>query len=167
MANKRLNKFEKHERSLGEQFIYSFPNEIKQARFTEPNSYAKYDGWYATWKQPDSSVCFEIKVRDFEYTKYPDYIIEVNKLKNLLKLSKDGSKVLYMNFFKNDKGFYDLIVFDLTARVPMWAKGGIPKEVRMMNEATFKSKYKKVEKEIVMLEYIERIDTKITNTQWA
>ena len=166
MPNKKLSKYEKHERKLGTLFLHSFPNEIKQAKFTEPNSYSTYDGWYATRLQPDASVCFEIKVRDFEYTKYPDYILESGKLKNLLKLHTQGHRVLYMNFFKNDKGYYDLIIFDLSKRVPDWKEFGCPTVIKKMNAATFKSKYDKVDKEVIMLKYDDRYDVKITDTQW-
>jgi len=166
--NQRLSKFEKHERKLGTCFLMSFTNEINHAVFTNPNSHSFYDGWYTTFKNPDVSTCFEIKVRNFEYTKYPDYILEAGKLRNLLKLHEEGKTILYMNFFKNDKGFYDCIVFNLSKRVPKWIKDGrIPTINKLMNAETFKSRYNKVEKQVVMLQYDPSIDTLITNTQWA
>lgn len=167
MSKKKLSQYENHERSLGKQFVYSFPTKIKLAAFTEPNSYCTYDGWYSTWTEPDASVCFEIKVRDFEYSKYPDYILEAGKLKNLLKLHKQGHHVYYMNFFKNNDGFYDLIMFNISARVPKWKEmGRVPTVIKSMNAATFKSKYDKVDKEVIMLEFDETIDTRIVGTQW-
>ena len=100
MANKRLSKYEKHERSLGQQFVYSFPNKIKQAAFTPPNSYSTYD------------------------------------------------------------------VFNLSKRIPEWKEKGCPTEIKSMNACTFKNKWEKVEKEVVMLKYDPSIDTLITGTQW-
>lgn len=161
-----LLKYEKHERSLGLQFIYSFSDKIDNYEFTPPHSKSFYDGWYSTITSPDSSVCFEIKVRNFPLFKYPDYILQVDKLKNLLKLVKKGHQVKYMNFFKNDAGFYDCVVFDINKRVPGWKKNGIKSEKMLMNEATYKNDNKKVFKDVVMLKFNEEIDTMITRTQW-
>jgi len=167
MPNQKLSKYEKHERDLGTYFIHSFPKEIKQAAFTPPNSYSTWDMWYSTWEQPDVSIINEIKVRNFEYTKYPDYILEVGKIKNLMKMYKQGKPINYINFFKNKKGFYDCIVFNLSARVKKWKKDNhIPTIIKSMNAATFKSKYDKVEKEVVMLSFDPTMDTLIQNTQW-
>jgi hypothetical protein len=167
MSKQKLSKYEKKERELGQQFLYSFPDKIRQAAFTPPNSYSIYDGWYTTITEPDVSTCFEIKVRDFEYTKYPDYIIEEGKLRNLAKLYKEGKHIKYINFFKKEDGFYDCIVFDLDKRLVKWKEEGhIPTQVRKMNAATFKSKYDKVEKTVIMLAYDPSIDSLITDTQW-
>ena len=162
MANEKLSKYEKHERSLMEQFFYSFPTKIKTYYFTPPNSYSIYDGSYTTTENVE--VCFEVKVRNFEYTKYDTYILESGKLKNMIKL---GKEIRYINFFKNDKGFYDMIVFDLSKRVKQWTiDGKVPVETKMMNAATFKSRYDKIEKQVVMLKYDPNIDTLIKDTQW-
>lgn len=167
MSKQKLAEYENKERSLATQFIYSFSDKIKQAKFTPPNSYSTWDMWYSTWNEPDASIIGEVKVRSFEYTKYPDYILQVDKLKNLIKQMKLGHKIQYLNFFLNQDGYYDLIVFNLTKRVEQWKKDGhIPTQIKRMAAATFKSKYERVDKEVVMLQFDPSIDTLITKTQW-
>lgn len=166
MSLQKLNKYEKAERELGTLFCYSFADKIKQAAHTPPNSYATYDMWYCTFKEPDVSTIVEIKVRNFDVDKYDSFIIEKNKLKNLLKQVKEGKHSIYLNFFKNENGYYDAIAFDVEKRIPEWKVNGLPIENKWMNSATFRSTTKKVEKEVIMLRYNEKYDTKITNTQW-
>ena len=49
----------------------------------------------------------EIKDRDIEYTKYPDYWLEKIKYDALIAAYKEtGSLPIYLNFFRNNIGFY-------------------------------------------------------------
>lgn len=107
----------------------------------------------------------EVKVRSFEINKYDDYIIEVAKLIRLMKKREQNEydKICYINFFEHPKKtLKDFIVFNLSERIKEW-KNKKPEVKKMwMNETTYLSKTKKVEKEVIMLKYDEKIDCKGT-----
>lgn len=107
----------------------------------------------------------EVKVRNFKSDKYPDYILEVGKLISLCKKAKaKGSKeIMYFNFFKTDNPeTMDFIVFNLTPRIQDWQINK-PLIIHMyMNQCTYLSLTKKVEKQIIMLRYDENIDKRGT-----
>ena len=59
----------------------------------------------------------EIKDRDIEYTKYPNYWLEKIKYDALVGAYKEtGSLPIYLNFFKNNIGFY----WNLLKIQPKW-----------------------------------------------
>lgn len=103
----------------------------------------------------------ECKVRNFKRNKYPDYILEKQKLISLINrcVKEKYHKILYINFFDSDNPYRkDFIIFDITARIPFWKEHPPVVKKMWMNEATYLSKTHKVEKEVILLQYNERYD---------
>lgn len=167
MSRERLNQYEKAERTLGTQFFNQFYDKIDCYQFTPPNSRKGYDGTYKAINA-DSSTFFEIKVRNIKMDSYPDYILQADKANALSKWHNQGYELKYINFFINDSGTYDAIVFDLNYRIEQWRKMGMENVLQdmWMNNATYISN-DKVSKKVIMLKYDPMIDTKITNTSWS
>lgn len=160
-----LNKYEENERILANNFFEYYKDKIYTHQFTPPKERKPYDGTYRV-NIEDPSTFFEIKVRDFEFGKYPDYILEMKKLMSLSKIYDKGFSVEYWNFF-NNKNSYDLIIFNLDYRINLWRKQGksIIKK-KWMNIRTFQSKQLKTLKDVVMLKYDNKIDLKVMNKGW-
>lgn len=160
-----LEKYTRNERNLMTQFFETFDEIVEAFQFTEGNVF--YDYHYIT-SVSDPSIFGEIKVRSFPIEKYPDYIIELQKMNNLAKLVNDGFYVQFSNFFKNKNGTYDLIVFNITYRVQLYRKMGYENVVKRMymNETTFKSRSKKVMKDVILLKFDPMIDTKFEGFGW-
>lgn len=160
-----LQKFTDNERNLMTQFFKTFDENVEAYQFTEGNVF--YDYHYIT-NVSDPSIFGEIKVRSFPIEKYPDYIIELQKLNNLTRLVNDGFDVQCANFFKNQNGTYDLIVFNIPYRVQLYREMGYEKVVKQMwmNETTFKSRSKKMMKDVILLKFDPMIDTKFEGFGW-
>jgi len=164
---KKLAYYEKRERALGQQFFDTFSEKFFAYNFTNKNSFKGYDGTFLV-NEIDPSTFFEIKVRDFPLNTYPDYILEAKKANTLSKITNKGFPVKYMNFFKNENGTYDLIVFDLTYRIQLWREQGIERVIqkKWMNAETFRSRNAKCEKEVIMIAFDQEIDTKFQGFGW-
>jgi len=112
-----------------------------------------------------TKIMGEIKVRDFELDKYPDYILQVDKLINLGKRAKELGfhKIYYINFFKTQTpAIKEFIIFNLSARIKLWKVTPPIVQEKYMNAATFQSKSYKVPKKVIMLKYEEEMDSKGT-----
>lgn len=151
-----LNDYEKEERFLSS-LLFSGKDYIESISFTEGR--VCYD-LLITLKNTKQLIG-EVKVRSFAINKYNEYILEKQKVNSLFKEYKlhNYEKILYINFFKNsNKNIRDCIVFNLSERIKIWQHQP-PNIINMwMNEATFKSNTKKVQKEVIMLKYDPNID---------
>jgi hypothetical protein len=159
-VNENLKNYESNERYLAKK-LFQFMSNIKQYTFTE--GHICYDTIITT--QDDKQILGEIKVRSCEIDEYPDYILEVNKVINLIKKKKlnNYDSIYYINFFQNkNNALIDFIVFNLYERAKTWktVKPIIIK--KWMNAETYLSKSNKVEKQIMLLKYDEKIDMKGT-----
>ena len=163
MSKQKMAHYEQNENTLMKQFIDSF-KEITEHSFTTGR--VAYDGWYKT-SINDIPTVFEIKVRNTKIDQYPDYILQADKANSLAKFVNKGYNVKYINFFTNDTGTYDCIVFDINYRTELWRKQGMENviEQKYMNAATYISN-QKIAKNVIMLKYDDKIDSKITNTKW-
>lgn len=156
--NENLQNFERLERKLGAQ-LFKGISTIKSYYFTE--GCVCFDGVITS--DNDTTILFEIKVRQFDIDKYDSYILQVDKLKNLIKKSEKNNfdRIYYINFFKNETtGLYDFIIFNLSERIKEWKINKPEVQVRWMNAATFKSTTDKIQKEVIMLKYDSKIDGK-------
>lgn len=147
------------------QLFKTYNQNLYAYKFTTGNCF--YDYHY-TLSATDPSIFGEIKVRDFSIDQYNTYIIELQKLNNLSKLSDNGYHVQYTNFFITPQGTYDAIVFDIPKRIKMYREKGIQNFVQRLwcNKATYRSRNNKTEKLVIYLEYNPDIDVKIQNTTW-
>lgn len=156
-----LKNYEKTERYLAERLFSHIPT-INTYMFTEGK--ICYDTIITL--NNGSRILGEIKVRSCEANQFPDYILQVDKLINLIKRAKlNGFELIYyINFFNNDKTstMKDFIIFDLTPRIQEWKVNRPIVIKKYMNDATFKSKTYKVEKEVIMLKYDEKTDMRGT-----
>lgn len=146
------------ERLLGTHLFKNIPT-IKSYYFS--TGHTCFDGVITTIKE--TNILFEIKVRQFDINKYDTYILEVDKLLNLIKKAKKNSfKIIYyINFFKNEEtGLYDFLIFNLTERIRRWKTVKPLVERRWMNAQTYLSTTNKVLKEVIMLKYEPEIDGK-------
>ena len=107
-----------------------------------------------------TTILGEMKVRNFKADKYPDYILQVDKLLALINKAKNkGHLIYYINFFESETtGMKDFIIFNLSARIPEWKVNKPVVVKKWMNDATFKSTEYKVTKEVIMLQYDETKD---------
>jgi hypothetical protein len=154
--NANLKVFESKERNLCEK-LFSIIPEIEAYRFTEGK--ICYDVVIMT--KSKKVILGEVKVRSFEIHKYDTYILEVSKLISLInKQKKLGSdRIYYINFFSNkSEGVMDFIIFNLTERIKTWKKVKPITIKKYMNAVTYISKEDKVEKEVIMLVYDDKID---------
>ena len=152
-----LNNYEINERKLADELFKLIPT-IESVEYTQGR--ICYDCLIKMKNQ--KTVLGEIKVRNIEINKYPDYILEVSKLISLInKYKKLGSdRIYYINFFSNKiEGIKDFIVFDLTARMKVWKENKPKIYKKYMNKVTYISN-EKVCKEVIMLQYDEKIDMK-------
>lgn len=132
---------------------------IKTYSFTTGN--ICYDGTCTTTN--DVTILFEVKVRSFKADKYPDYILQVDKLISLINRAKNMNlkRIYYINYFITDTpGVYDFIIFNLTPRIEEWKKTKAPVVQKSMNAATFKSTENKIIKEVILLKYDETMDAR-------
>lgn len=154
--NQKLIAFEKNERTLAARLFSHIPT-IKGYTFSEGKLC-----WDAIITlDDDRKVLSEFKVRNFEADKYPDYILEVAKLVNLINKTKENGYDLlyYINFFENSNpALKDFIIFNLSERIKVWKVKPPQTIFKSMNKATFMSIYDKCEKEVIMLSYDEKID---------
>jgi hypothetical protein len=115
-----------------------------------------------------TKIIGEIKVRNFATTAYPDYILEVDKLVNIIKRKQtiDYDLIYYINFFHNqDKEVLkDFIVFNLSKRIEAWKIKPADVQYKWMNACTRLSTTQKVKKEVIMLAYDSEIDWQGTIT---
>ena len=156
--NETLNKFEQNERFWAEQLFKIFPN-IKEYQFT--NGRICYD--VIITLHNTKTILGEIKVRNIKIDKYDDYILEASKLVSLIKKYKklNNDKIYYINFFNNEyEGIKDFIIFDLSARLADWKINKPIITKKWMNAETYKSRDNKIEKEVILLKYNDKIDCK-------
>jgi len=155
-----LVEFEKRERDLAT-VLFTSLSWIKEYSFTSGPVF--YDGIVTSIE--NTQAIFEIKCRDFDVYKYPNYFLELSKFQNLYKGSeRTGYKLLYINFFKTDKeNVWDYIVFNLSRRIEEWKINGAPATERiLMNKKTFVSRQDKIYKETIRLSYEHDKDLKGT-----
>lgn len=149
--------YENRERELAK-VMFTYTSKISRLEFTPTCSYMRYDGVFYIGNK---RCVFEIKVRDFPRLTYDEYILEVKKLKNLTHHYNNGYQVFYINIFKEDFDMYSAILFNLSRRI----KNGFESDIikKEMNEATFKNKYNKTEKDVIMISYDSTIDSLLPN----
>lgn len=127
------------------------------------DAHVAYDAVAVT--KSDITTLIEIKVRDNAINKYPDHILEVEKLDKLVNAAKaKDHKILYINFFKTEAPEqWDYIIFNITGRLREWAEHGPPSpQCILANDKTFVSKETKREKWIIRLKYEDDKDQKGT-----
>ena len=147
--SQNLIKYEKNERYLATQLFKSIKT-VKSYSFTQGR--ICYD--FIVNTTDDKSIIGEIKVRSFDISKYPDYILQVDKLLGLIKRAKANKfdKIYYINFFISDKkGHIDYIIFELTERINEWKINRPQIKNMLMNAETHKSKEYKVWKDVILL----------------
>lgn len=153
-----LAQYERNERYLGEQLFIRIPT-IKEFDFTTGR--ICYDSVVTTTE--DKKIIVEIKVRKFKREKYNTYILQVDKLQNLIKRAQklNLDQIRYVNFFEcDDPSQVEFIIFDLTPRIKAWQKHPPKVETIPMNSETWKSTEYKVYKQVIMLTYDPKIDSK-------
>lgn len=153
-----LVKFERNERYLGEQLFKRLPT-IKEYEFTTGR--VCYDSLVTT--KDNKKIIVEIKVRRFKREKYNTYILQVDKLQNLIKRANklNLDQIRYINFFETDNpAVVEFIIFDLTPRIKEWTKHPPKVEVIPMNVETWKSTENKIYKQVILLEFDPKIDAK-------
>lgn len=151
-----LKNYEKNERYLATRLFAHF-NTIKEYSFTE--GHICYD--FLIKLIDDKTIIGEIKVRNFKTDKYPDYILQVDKLIGLIKRATRNNydKIYYVNFFKSeDNTRKEFIIFDLTVRIKEWKVNRPTVKRMLMNAETHKSTEVKVFKDVILLKYDENID---------
>jgi hypothetical protein len=164
-SQKRLAKYEYAERSLLMQFFEDHKDKLEIYAVTDPKLRKGYDAYFLSKKDPSTYVFVEAKVRSFAIDKYQDWFLEVRKLQTLTRYT--SGKLLYVNFFPNEKGFYDAIFFNISKRLEIWKTAGdAPVQKIYMNAQTFKSKEVKTEKDVILLSFDSNMDTMYRNTQW-
>lgn len=143
-----LNAFETKERVLTNNLFINNKC-ITNLEFTPPNSYARYDGTFLMNNVP---CMFEVKVRNFPYTKYNSWILQLDKYKGLIQYANTHA-LLYINYFTtNEPDVYSAIIFNISKRYKQWGNNP-PVETMTMNDATFKSTTNKVDKTVIMLNF--------------
>lgn len=143
-----LNAFEKKERILTT-YLLSNNQSVTNLTFTPPNSYSRYDGTFSLNNVP---CLFEVKVRNFERTKYSSWILQLDKYQGLIKHINTHA-LLYINYFTTStQDENESIVFNISKRYKAWGDNP-PVERKYMNSATFRSTSYKVDKPVIMLTY--------------
>lgn len=151
-----LINYEKNERYLADK-LFQHISSIEKVEYT--SGHICYDAIITLKDQ--TKIISEFKVRNFEANKYPDYILQVDKLINLSKRKKQNNydMIYYINFFQGkDKTNIEFIVFNLTGRKEQWNKNKPIVKKMWMNAETHKSRTFKVEKEVILLQYDKDID---------
>ena len=146
-----LKMYENRERYLT-YYLLSHKKEFKS--FYLCDAHVCYDAVATTVN--DISALIEVKVRDNAIDKYPDYILEIDKLDKLINAAKAKNyKILYINYFATETpDQWDYIIFNITARIREWEINGAPTpKVIYANEMTYVSKEKKKEKWVITLKY--------------
>jgi hypothetical protein len=162
-TKEQIEPYENAERALTEQ-VYNIFN-VEYFNFSNPDARRPWDSTYKL-KESDPSIFVEVKVRNFNINKYEDFILETAKLKSLTKIQQQGNPTEYWNFYRNDLGFYDLIIFKLTKRINEWTVTRVPVQQKYMQYQTFTQNDNKVMKEIVMLKFERGNDAKFENKGW-
>lgn len=153
-----LVKFERNERYLGEQLFKRLPT-IKEYEFTSGR--ICFDSLVTTTE--NKHILVEIKVRRFRRERYNTYILEVTKLQGLIKKAEKLKQdtILYVNFFECDEtNKVEFIIFNLSERIKQWQKKPPKVEKMKMNIETWKSEDVKALKDIILLEFDDKIDSK-------
>ena len=130
------NKFLENEK-IGRELWFNFCQckKLGTNEFTK-NIYDTIDSILTT--KGGNKIAIEIKVRDIKYLDYDTHLLEVNKLKSMLSVSKNA---LYVNFF----GDNDLIIYDKNA-----FQNAVGEIKACRRKTSFKSDY--VDKEVLFLD---------------
>ena len=153
-----LAQYERNERYLGEQLFKRLPT-IKEYEFTSGR--ICYDSLVTTTE--NKHILVEIKVRRFRRERYNTYILQVDKLQNLIKRAEKMKleEIRYINFFESDNpAKVEFIIFNLSERIKQWQKKPPKVEKMKMNIETWKSEDVKALKDIILLEFDDKIDSK-------
>jgi len=161
--NEKLKEFEINERFLTSRLLSHIPT-VASVEYTKGR--IAYDAIVKLTNQ--KTVLVEVKVRNCFESTYPDYILQVDKLVNLLKYKKQNGYdfIYYINYFKNpsSSGLRDCIIFNLGERAQRWKTDKPKVEKKWMNNETCVSTDYKVMKDVIMLTYDPTIDMKVTFT---
>ena len=153
-----LAQYERNERYLGEQLFIRIPT-IKEYEFTSGR--ICFDSLVTTTE--NKHILVEIKVRRFRRERYNTYILQVDKLQNLIKRAEKMKleEIRYINFFESDNpAKVEFIIFNLSERIKQWQKKPPKVEQMKMNVETWKSEDVKALKDIILLEFDDKIDSK-------
>ena len=102
-------------------------------------------------------------MRRFRRERYNTYILQVDKLQNLIKRAEKMKleEIRYINFFESDEtNKVEFIIFNLSERIKQWQKKPPKVEKMKMNIETWKSEDVKALKDIILLEFDDKIDSK-------
>jgi hypothetical protein len=159
VPKKSLSDYEFNERFYTDKLISHLPN-IESVEYTSGR--IAYDAIITLKNQ--KKILTEVKVRDCYISTYSDYIIQVDKVINLIKYKVKGNYefVYYINYFKNaeNSNSIDCIVFNLGKRLLEWKTNPPKIHLMWMPNETYKSRSYKVQKEVVLLNYDETKDMK-------
>lgn len=153
-----LQEFENKERYFGTQ-LFKRINTIKNYEFTTGR--VCYDFCITTTQ--NKHIIGDVKCRRFKRDKYNTYILEVKKLQGLIKKAEKLKQdtILYVNFFETDEANkVEFIIFNLSERIKQWKKKPPKVEQMKMNVETWKSEDVKALKDIILLEFDDKIDSK-------
>ena len=152
--------FENREKDLT-RYLLSHMKGVKSFYLTD--AHLPYDAFVVS--KSDITAIIETKVRDNTINLYPDYIMETEKLFNLISAATaNNHKILYINFFKTEKPEqWDYIIFNISCRIREWGEHGSPDaQCILASDKSFISKEKKKEKWIIRLKYEQDKDEKGT-----
>jgi len=153
-----LQEFESKERQLCSQ-LFKRINTIKEYEFTSGR--ICFDFTLKTTQ--NKRIIGDVKCRRFKRDKYNTYILEVTKLQGLIKKAEKLKQdtILYVNFFETDEANkVEFIIFNLSERIKLWKKKPPKVEQMKMNVETWKSEDVKALKDIILLEFDDKIDSK-------
>ena len=111
--------YESVERQLAERY-FKYSN-ISDYSLAAIGTFKGTDGEYV---HDNGRTVFEVKVRGFGREKFQRFILETRKAVELLRYHKQGIRVTYLNFFKEDIGGYSVVEFDMSARFDYWLSKG-------------------------------------------
>ena len=154
----KLAQYERNERYLGEE-LFKRLKTVKEYQFTSGR--ICYDSLVTNTE--NKHILVEIKVRRFRRERYNTYILQVDKLQNLIKRAEKMKleEIRYINFFESDEtNKVEFIIFNLSERIKQWQKKPPKVEKMKMNIETWKSEDVKALKDIILLEFDDKIDSK-------
>lgn len=156
-----LSNCEQKERYLSNRLFSHIPS-IERVEYTSGR--ITYDA--IVFLNNNKKVITEVKVRDCFIKTYPNYILQEDKLINLIKhkVKNNCDFIYYINYFKNpdNDNLMDCIVFDIGTRVIKWKNNKPEIKLMWMNEETYVNNPHKVQKRIILLYYDEKMDMKVT-----
>lgn len=157
-----LQAYESNERNLTTQLFNQSALPINKVSYTTGR--IAYDA-IATLNN-NQTILIEIKVRNCYIDTYPNLFLQKDKLMSLIKYRDrfNNNYIWYVNHFNHhiDDSKKDFIIFNLHRRIEEWRSNPPIIEQRLMNAETCRSNEDKMYKDVILLQYNEKIDRKGT-----